>query len=131
MIKTVIYDREVTMQGSPYTFLVYREAFDGDLFKAVLAAYEGGTPDMSILLQVAWAMCRTHDDGVSDYASWLREFDPKSFALGDASALEVIDSAILAELFRREKTGRARKWIARRMDALAKRIGSRADRILG
>ena len=130
MIKAVIYGREVKLQGSPYTLLAYRSEFDGDLFKAILSAYEAQPPDMSLLLQVAWAMARTCDDEVPAYAEWLRGFDPDSFALGDAGALGVIDSAISAELFRRTKAGRARRWLGRRVDALAKRAGALADRLL-
>ena len=131
MRRAVIYGREIVMQGSPYTFLVYRSAFKGDLFNDLVDVYEHGRPEMSAMLQFAWAMARTHDDAVSDYPDWLREFDPRSFALGDADALGVIDSAISAELFRRRKAGRARRWIAGRVDAMAKRLGARAARLLG
>lgn len=130
MRRAVIYGRTVEMQGSPYTFLVYRTGFGGDLFHDIAAAYENNPPDMSMLLQIAWAMAKTHDDSVSEYEDWLREFDPKSFAIGDADAWGVIDSAISAELFRHEKTGRARKWIARRMGRMAQRLGALADRLL-
>lgn len=130
MRRAVIYGREIEMQGSPYTFLVYRTGFGGDLFKDIVSAYESSPPDMSLMLQIAWAMARTHDDGVSNYPDWLREFDPKLFAVGDADALGVIDSAITAELFRRRKTGRIRQWIAGCLDAVAKRLGASAYRVL-
>lgn len=130
MKKAVIYGRDVLLQGSPYTFLVYRTEFGGDLFKDILAAYEGDMPDMSLLLQIAWAMARTHDDSVSGYVKWLKEFDPKTFAVGDSDAMGVIDSAISAELFRRKKAGKSRRWIARRMESVAKRLVALADRVL-
>ena len=130
MRRATIYGRDVAMQGSPYTLLVYRTAFGGDLFRDVAAAYGETPPDVSVLLQAAWAMARTIDDSVSDYPDWLREFDPKTFALGDAGAWAVIDSAVCAELFRRKETGRIGKWIARRMGSVAKRLGALADRLL-
>lgn len=130
MRRAVIYDREIVMQGSPYTFLVYRTAFKGDLFNDLVDAYEHGRPEMSVMLQFAWAMARTHDDAVSDYPDWLREFDPKSFTLGDADAVGVIDSAISAELFRVRKTGRVKRWLGRRMVAVAQRLGAQAHRVL-
>ena len=130
MRRAVIYGRAVEMQGSPYTFLVYRTGFGGDLMHDIAAAYDNAPPDMSILLQVAWAMARTHDDAVPDYPDWLRGFDPRTFALGDAGAWQVIDSAISAELFRRKTAGRIRRWAARRMGSVAKRLGASADRVL-
>ena len=54
MRRAVIYGREIVMQGSPYTFLVYRSAFKGDLFNDLVDAYEHGRPEMSAMLQFAW-----------------------------------------------------------------------------
>lgn len=130
MYKGEIYGRHVSMQGSPYTYLVYRKEFGRGILPDLQEAYSEGAPDMSILLQVAWAMARTLDDVVPPYADWLRGFDPKEFALGDARAMEVIDKAASAELFRVRKTGRTKRWCARKMGFLAKRAGALADRLL-
>lgn len=130
MMRAVIYGRAVEMQGSPYTILAYKREFGGDLFADVVAAYEGDTPDMTTMLQVAWAMCKTRDDGTSGFDDWLREFEPKSFALGDARALGVIDSAISAELFRNGKAQRIRRWVADRVVGMAQRAVALANRIL-
>ncbi len=132
------------MQGSPYTLLVYKQAFGGDLMKDLVGAYsseaasadedldEAGSsvPEMSTFLQVAWAMARTHSDDIPDYPDWLRAFDPKEFSLGDGAALEVIDSAVAAELFRRRETGRLRRWISRRLERLAELARALSARVL-
>lgn len=129
MRRVELYGKRLELQGSPYTFLVYRNAFKGDLLRDLTEAYGGETPALSILLQVCWAMAKTHDDEVLGYGEWLRSFDPKDFALGESEAWGVIDSAISAELFRREKAGRVRRWLSRRMDALAQRVGAAAARL--
>lgn len=139
MQRAVIYGQEVCMQGSPYTLLVYRRAFGADLMRDIVEAYgeapldgsedEGQAPAMSVFLQVAWAMARTHSDDVPDYPDWLRAFDPREFSLGDGAALEVIDSAIAAELFRARKAGRARRWATRLLERLAQLAGALADRL--
>ena len=129
MLKADIYGMGVSMQGSPYTYLVYRTEFGRGILADIQEAYSGDVPDMSIMLQVAWAMARTFDDAVPPYAEWLRGFDPKEFALGDSNAMEVIDKAASAELFRVRKTGRTRRWCARKMGFLAKRVGALADRL--
>lgn len=131
MRRATIYGREVEMQGSPYTFYVYRKAFEGDLLKAIITAYQESPIDVSLLLQVVWAMAKTHDDETPEYIDWLREFDPEEFAVNELDWVGEVDGAISAELFRNEKTGRAyrfirriRRAVARRMGALAKRLGA-------
>ncbi len=131
------------MQGSPYTLLVYKQAFGSDLMRDLVEAYgpsdasaldedgetpEGGVPEVSTFLQVAWAMARTCSDDVPDYPDWLRSFDPRAFSLGESTTLEVIDSAIAAELFRHEQTGRIKRWISRRLERLAELARAIADR---
>lgn len=130
MLKADIYGMGVPMQGSPYTYLVYRTEFGRGILADIQEAYSGEVPDMSILLQVAWAMARTFDDAVPPYAEWLRGFDPKEFALGDARAMEVIDKAASAELFRVRKTGKAKRRIARAVGRMAQRASCAADRVL-
>lgn len=54
----------------------------------------------------------------------------KEFSLGDGAALEVIDSAVAAELFRRRETGRLRRWISRRLERLAELARALSARVL-
>ena len=130
MRKAEIYGREIKMQGSPYTLLAYSQAFGGDLLRDILSAYEETPPDIGALLRVVWAMAKTYDDETPEFAEWLREFDPKEFALNELDWIGEVDGAISAELFRGEQTKarrafrRIRREIARRMGALAQRIGA-------
>lgn len=138
MHRGVIYGREIRMQGSPYTLLVYRHAFGSDLMRDLASAYgqdqldeaeedaRGMVPDVSIFLQIAWAMARTWTDEVPDYPDWLRSFDPREFSLEDGSTLGVIDSAIAAELFRHRKAGRIRRWICKCLERVGEyaRLGA-------
>lgn len=133
------------MQGSPYTLLVYKRAFDGDLMQDLVSAYgqaeyddlsdtdhDGAlTPELSTFLQIAWAMAHTYSDDVPEYPDWLRSFDPREFSLGDSSTLEVIDSAIAAELFRQRQTerGRIRRWLSGALERLAGTARAFAARI--
>ena len=39
MRRAALYGRSVAMQGSPYTLLVYRAAFGGDLLADLVEAY--------------------------------------------------------------------------------------------
>ncbi len=131
MRRGVIFGREVEMQGSVWALAEYRREFGADLFADAAGAYEGGSPDVCVMLQIAWAMARSADESTSPYVEWLREFDSRLFALGDVSgAVGVIDSAIAAELFRVGSTRRARRRLARLLGSLAKRLGARADRLL-
>lgn len=131
MRSATIYGREIEMQGSPYTFLVYRKAFGGDLLKAIIEAYQSSPIDVSLLLQVVWAMVKTNDEQTPDYADWLREFDPEEFAVNELEWVGEVDGVINAELFRGKKTQtakrvfiRIRRAIARRMERLAKRLSA-------
>lgn len=129
MRRVELYGKRLELQGSPYTFLVYRDAFKGDLLRDLTEAYNDSPPALSILLQVCWAMAKTHDDDVLGYEEWLRSFDPRDFALGETEVWGVMDSAISAELFCYEETGRFRRWLYRRMDALAQCLSTAADRL--
>ncbi|WP_296012710.1 hypothetical protein [uncultured Adlercreutzia sp.] len=131
MREGVIFGRPVRMQGGPFALMAYRREFGADLLADALAAYRRDGGDVAAFLQIAWAMAKTADEETSPYAEWLREFDPREFTLGDAAqAVGVIDSAVAAELFRRGKARRARRWLARRMESLAHRLGARASRLL-
>ena len=130
MRRAALYGRSVAMQGSPYTLIAYRREFKGDLIADILDASGGGHPDVAVFLQVAWAMAKTHCDATPPFDDWIRSFDPVSFALDDTQGvLEVIDKAVAAELFRHGKARRARRWAAKRMDALAQRFGDGARRL--
>lgn len=119
------------MQGSVWAMAEYRREFRADLLADAAAIYRGESMDVCAMLQIAWAMARAADESVSPYEEWLREFDSRLFALGDAAgAVGVIDSAVAAELFRHGKARRAREWFARRVGSLAQRLGARADRLL-
>lgn len=134
MVTGEIYGRRVRMQGSVWAMAAYRREFGSDMLSDALAIYRAGEADVCGLLQLAWAMARSADDSVPRYEQWLREFDPRLFAIGDtAGAVGVIDSAVSAELFRDRQAGwavRARRWAGRRLGSLARRIGARADRLL-
>ncbi len=131
MRRGVIFGREVAMQGSVWAMAEYRREFHADLLADAAAAYGEGRADVCAMLQIAWAMARAADGSTSPYTEWLREFDPRLFALGDAAgAVGVIDSAISAELFRVGAAGRARRWLAGRVGSLAQRLGARADGLL-
>lgn len=130
MIRAVVFGRELRMQGSPYTLIVYRREFDGDLLQSVVGAYQETPPDMTTLMQVAWAMCKTHDEGTSGFVEWIKEFDVGRFTLGDPETIGVIDSAINAELFREQKAGGFKRRVGRLLDSLAQRIGDAAHRLL-
>lgn len=131
MVTGEIYGRTVSMQGGPFALVAYKREFGTDLMADAIEAVKGDAPDISALLQVAWAMAKTHDERTSAFPQWVREFDPREFTLGDtASTLGVIDSAMNAELFRCRATSRVRRWFGRRLDALAKYLGRSADGLL-
>lgn len=121
MRKATVYGREIVMQGSPYTFIVFQNEFQSDLMQAILAAYETTPPKMGYLLKIAWAMAKTHSDDVEPFKDWIKNFDKGVFSLDETpAAVEVIDSAIYAELFRYRATHKWREWLYRFLDALAK-----------
>ena len=131
MVTGEIYGRPVDMQGGPLALVNYRGEFGTDLMTDAIGAFGDGTPDIAVLLQIAWAMAKTADDAVSPFPKWIREFDSREFTLGDtAGAVGVIDSAISAELFRGRPSRRIRRGLGRRLDSLATRLGRCADGLL-
>lgn len=120
MRRAVIWGREVEMQGSPFTFLVFREEFGGDLAAFLVATYKKETPETEDYLRIAWSMARTHDPAIPAYADWLKGFG--EFSLRGDSPIGVIDSAIAAELFCRRKAGKARKRLGRWLGRVSKRL---------
>lgn len=132
MIRGTIWGREVEMQGSPLTYLHYKREFGGDLGADLAAAYSRGTSDAEEMLRFAWAMAKTHDPSISGYEGWLSEFNPEGFSALQ-SPVGVVDSAVVAELFRiRQATWRARlrRFVARLLDRISKRLGAQASRLL-
>lgn len=124
MRRVEIFGRVVELQGSPYTFLVFRREFGGDLGAHIVEAY-GKTPaEVEDFLRIAWAMAKTRDDGVSCYEEWLKEFPIGSFTLAKGSPVAVICSAVDAELFREIPPRKARERIAGLVGRLAQRIGA-------
>ncbi len=120
MRRAVIWGREVEMQGSPYTFLVFREGFGGDLAAFLVATYQKDIPETEDYLRIAWAMAKTHDPAVPAYTDWLKGFS--EFSLRGDSPIGVIDSAIAAELFCQRKAGKARKRFGRWLGRVSKRL---------
>lgn len=114
------------MQGSPLTYLHYRREFGGDLGADLVAAYSKGSADVETMLRFAWAMAKTHDPSTSPYEGWLSEFDPEEFSALQ-SPVGVVDSAVVAELFRVRKATwleRLKRRIARWLDRLSERLGA-------
>lgn len=93
------------MQGSPWTFVVYRRAFGGDLLNDYVAAVSKDPLELSDYLRVCWALCRTRTDAAGGFEEWCREFPDFSLADGEGAAfVSVVDSAVMAELFRHRET---------------------------
>lgn len=123
MRKVSIWGREMALQGSPLTLLIYRQEFGGDLLEAIAETQDGERVFIEPLLRVAWSMARTADENVSPYLEWLDQFPDEEFDLLHPP-VEVIVSAINAELFRIRPTGlgaKIREAIARLLERLAKR----------
>lgn len=125
MIRTRILGRDVKMQGSPWTLVEYSRAFGGDLLADFAGAVKSDTVELAAYLRFAWALCRTADQDVSGFESWCGEFDDFTLAGGEGQAfVSVIDSAVMAELFRHPKTRLAgiRRWLrTRRVGWLSRR----------
>lgn len=105
MQRARIWGREVEMQGSPWTFVVYRRAFGGDLLCDFLAASQKDPLELDDYLKVAWAMARTCSAEVADFEEWCGGFPDFTLADGEGAAfVSVVDSAVVAELFRPRET---------------------------
>lgn len=117
MIRTRILGRDVKMQGSPWTLVEYSRAFGGDLLDDFAGAVKSDTVELAAYLRFAWALCRTADQDVSCFEDWCGEFDDFTLAGGKGQAfVSVIDSAVMAELFRRPSSRLAglRRWLRTR-----------------
>lgn len=117
MRKETIYGREVCLQGSPLTLLVFKNEFRGDpdahdgnfgaqLSDLIKSEEQDGETVYFVnylgLLRVAWALAKTYDKTVPDFASWLAEFPADKFSLveGGEELSSVIDSVLADEIFR-------------------------------
>lgn len=121
MKRCVIWGREVELQGSPLTLLVFKKEFDCDLAVHLSSSYKKDILDIEDFLKVAWAMAKTYSDEVDPYEDWLSQFDPGCFSLTEIP-IEVISSAINAELFCSMSTiQRIKRAISRWLGRLAKR----------
>lgn len=130
MVSCSIFGREMTLQGSPVTLVEYQREFSCDLMQDLVKAYSQGFINSAIMLQIAWAMARTHDKTTPAFEEWLKEFDTENFNLLNADFLEVVDSAINAELFcgSASRKHKIRKWFKRLLERISKHFGSLANR---
>ena len=134
MVEARVWGRDIEMQGSPWTFVVYKRAFGGDLLSDIIAASKKDPLELDDYLKVCWAMCRTRSDEVAEFGRWCGEFPDFTMADGEGAAfVSVVDSAVMAELFRPRETRieRFRRklregWLGR----LSRRLRARADGLL-
>ena len=134
MRRASIWGRDLKMQGSPWTFVVYKRAFGGDLLSDIISAYAKESLELYDLLRFAWAMCRTASDAVEEFDEWCNSFPDFTLADGEATAVaSVIISALDAEVFRRRET-RFQRWRRilreRWLGWLSQRRGAREARLL-
>jgi len=134
MKRARIWGRDLEMQGSPWTFVVYKRAFGGDLLSDIIAAYAKSNLELFDLLQFAWAMCETASGSEPEFEEWCKLFPDFTLADGEATAVaSVIISAIDAEIFRRRET-RLQRWRRilreRWLGWLQKRRSAREARLL-
>lgn len=134
MQRADIWGRTIEMQGSPWTLVVYHDAFGGDLLSDYIAACKKDPLELVDFLKVAWAMCRTHSDDAGDFEEWCFSFPAFTVDEGEGAAfVSVVDSAVMAELFRRRETRRARwrrKLRARWLGRASRRRRARQDGLL-
>ena len=113
MQRAHVWGRDIEMQGSPWTLVIYREEFGGDLLSDVVSAFKGETLELADFLRFCWAMCRTADDSVPGFQEWCAGFPEFDLSDGKGSVFaSVVVSAMNAELFRLRPTlwERAALW---------------------
>lgn len=111
MLRAQLFGREVEMQGSPWTFVVYHREFGGDLLADIVAAEQKNPVELHDFLKFAWAMCRTCNDQVAGFKEWCNSFEEFTLSDGEGSAfVSVVNSAIEAELFRARASRLLRWW---------------------
>ena len=134
MQRARIWGRDIEMQGSPWTFVVYKRAFGGDLLSDIIAASRKDPIELDDYLKVCWAMCRTCSERIAEFGQWCGEFPEFTLADGEGAAfVSVVDSAVVAELFRPRETRfqRFRRKLRQgRLGRLQRRRGPRSDGVL-
>ena len=98
----------------------------------LIKAYSQGFVNSAIILQIAWAMAKTANQKTKTFKDWMAEFDAEQFNLMNADFVEVVDSAINAELFcgnATNKKRRCRRFIARLLERLSKCFSNLATRL--
>lgn len=127
-----VYGRTLRLEGGPYALWCYRREFGSDLYQDMLASVQDGDVQLSIWLQIVWAMNRTADDSTPAYGDWLRAFP--DFDLGDSRSQAVIDQAMTAGFFRQPeqagRMGRLRGAVAGRVRSLALLLDRIASRLV-
>lgn len=131
MVSCSIFGRELKLQGSPVTLVEYHKQFKCDLMQDLIKAYSQGYINSAIILQIAWAMAKTHDKETEDFNTWIEAFDSERFNLLNADYLGVIDSAINAELFcgGASRQRRLKLWFKRRVERLSQHLSNLANRL--
>lgn len=110
MKRALIWGREVELQGSPWTFLVYRREFGGDLLTDLIAAETKNPRELDDWLKFAWAMAATYSDEVGSFKQWCSSFEEFTLADGEGVAfVSVIQNALSAEMFR-DRAPRPIRW---------------------
>jgi len=128
MKRGIIWGREICMQGGPLSYLIYKREFGSDLACDLLDAYRAEKVTVETFLRFAWTMARTYDVSVSDYETWLTEFDLNEFSVAE-SPVGVIDSAINAELFRSGPSTKISRFFRRIRNALSRWLGTISEHL--
>ena len=119
MRRETIFGREVCLQGSPLTLLIYRQEFSGDsdahdgnlgaqLADLIQSEERDGETVFFVnlvgLLRIAWALAKTYDKRTPNFEAWLADFDESAFSLSDGDELSrIVDDVVTAELFITER----------------------------
>lgn len=124
--------RGLPVEGGPFALWVYRKEFGTDLYQDMLASISDGEVQISVWLQIVWAMNRTADDSCPSYGEWLRGFP--DFDLADEASRAVMDRAMTAGFFRRARQAwearKVRRALARPVRALAVLLDRLATRLV-
>lgn len=119
MRRETIFGREMGLQGSPLTLLIFRQEFGGDpdahdgnlgaqLADLLITEERDGETVFFVnlvgLLRIAWALAKTYDKHIPNFEAWLEDFDESAFSLADGDELSrIVDDVITAELFVNER----------------------------
>lgn len=124
--------RGLSVEGGPFALWEYRKEFGTDLYQDMLASVQDGEVQISVWLQIIWAMNRTADGSCPSYGEWLRSFP--DFDLADSASRAVMDRAMTAGFFRAARQAgegrRFRRALARPVRALAVLLDRLAARLV-